>query len=122
MKHAFRFISIVCLAQIFAVTGMRYCPALLPDFGGKGFYGRRVHESMFEAGSKIAGCTVHFVDNIYDNGPILLQKAVAVHENDAPETLDKRVRKQEKVIYPQAIRLFAQDRLRIEGKRVRILE
>ncbi|MCZ6653373.1 MAG: phosphoribosylglycinamide formyltransferase [Planctomycetota bacterium] len=97
-------------------------PALLPGFGGKGFYGRRVHEAVLEAGCKVTGCTVHFVDNVYDNGPIIIQKAVTVHEDDTPETLAKRIRKYEKVIYPEAIRLFAQDRLRIEGKRVRILE
>ena len=116
------FLSMWIIPPDFEGRVMNIHPALLPGFGGKGFYGRRVHESMLEAGCKIAGCTVHFVDNIYDNGPIILQKAVAVHENDTPETLAKRVRKQEKVIYPEAIRLFAQDRLRIEGKRVRILE
>ena len=116
------FLSMWIIPPDFEGRVMNIHPALLPGFGGKGFYGRRVHEAVLEAGCKIAGCTVHFVDNIYDNGPIILQKAVAVHENDAPETLAKRVRKQEKVIYPEAIRLFAQDRLRIEGKRVRILE
>ncbi len=97
-------------------------PALLPGFGGKGFYGRRVHEAVLEAGCKVTGCSVHFVDNVYDNGPIILQKAVAVHEDDTPETLAKRIRKHEKVIYPEAIRLFADKRLRIEGRRVRIIE
>ncbi|MCH8851845.1 MAG: phosphoribosylglycinamide formyltransferase [Planctomycetes bacterium] len=116
------FLSMWIVPPDFEGRVMNIHPALLPGFGGKGFYGRRVHESVLEAGCKVTGCTVHFVDNIYDNGPIILQKAVAVHENDTPETLAKRVRKQEKVIYPQAIRLFAQDRLRIEGKRVRILE
>ncbi len=116
------FLSMWIVPPDFEGRVMNIHPALLPSFGGQGFYGRRVHESVIEAGCKVTGCTVHFVDNVYDNGPIILQKAVTVHEDDTPETMAKRVRKQEKVIYPEAIRLFAQDRLRIEGKRVRILE
>ena len=116
------FLSMWIIPPDFEGRVMNIHPALLPGFGGKGFYGRRVHEAVLEAGCKVTGCTVHFVDNVYDNGPIIIQKAVTVHEDDTPETLAKRIRKYEKVIYPEAIRLFAQDRLRIEGKRVRILE
>jgi formyltetrahydrofolate-dependent phosphoribosylglycinamide formyltransferase len=116
------FLSMWIVPANFEGRVMNIHPALLPGFGGKGFYGRRVHEAVLEAGCKVTGCSVHFVDNIYDNGPIILQKAVAVHEDDTPETLAKRVRKQEKVIYPEAVRLFAQDRLHIAGRRVRILE
>ena len=114
------FLSMWIVPPDFEGRVMNIHPALLPSFGGKGFYGRRVHEAVLEAGCKVTGCSVHFVDNVYDNGPIILQKAVAVHEEDTPETLAKRVRKREKVIYPEAIRLFAQDRLRIEGRRVHI--
>ncbi len=116
------FLSMWIVPPDFEGRVMNIHPALLPGFGGQGFYGRRVHESVLEAGCKVTGCSVHFVDNIYDNGPIILQNAVAVHENDTPETLAKRVRKHEKTIYPEAVRLFAQDRLRIEGRRVRILD
>jgi formyltetrahydrofolate-dependent phosphoribosylglycinamide formyltransferase len=116
------FLSMWIVPADFEGRVMNIHPALMPGFGGKGFYGKRVHEAVIEAGCKVTGCTVHFVDNIYDNGPIILQKAVAVHEDDTPETLAKRVRKQEKIAYPEAIRLFAEKRLRIEGRRVRILE
>ncbi len=116
------FLSMWIVPADFEGRVMNIHPALLPGFGGKGSYGRRVHEAVLEAGCKVTGCTVHFVDNIYDNGPIILQKTVAVHEDDTPETLAKRVRKQEKVIYPEAVRLFAQDRLHIADRRVRILE
>ncbi len=115
------FLSMWIVPADFEGRVMNIHPALLPGFGGKGFYGQRVHEAVLEAGCKVSGCSVHFVDNIYDNGPIILQKPVAVHEDDTPETLAKRVRKCEKAIYPEAIRLFAQDRLRIEGRRVTIL-
>ncbi len=116
------FLSMWIIPPDFEGRVMNIHPALLPGFGGKGFYGRRVHEAVLEARCKVTGCSVHFVDNIYDNGPIILQKAVAVHEDDTPETLAKRVRKRENVIYAEAVRLFAQNRLRIEGRRVRILE
>ena len=116
------FLSMWIIPPDFEGRVMNIHPALLPGFGGKGFYGRRVHEAVLEAGCKVTGCSVHFVDNVYDNGPIILQKAVAVHEDDTPETLAKCVRKQEKVVYPQAIRLFTDKRLRIAGRRVRILE
>ncbi len=116
------FLSMWIIPPDFEGRVMNIHPALLPGFGGKGFYGRRVHEAVFESGCKLTGCSVHFVDNVYDNGPIILQKAVTVHEDDTPETLAKRIRKYEKVIYPEAIRLFAQSRLRTEDRRVRILE
>ena len=116
------FLSMWIIPPEFEDRVMNIHPALLPGFGGKGFYGRCVHEAVLEAGCKVTGCTVHFVDNIYDNGPIILQRAVTVHEDDTPETLAKRIRKYEKVIYPEAIRLFAQNRLCVEGRRVRILE
>lgn len=101
---------------------MNIHPALLPRFGGKGFYGHRIHQAVLDAGCKVSGCTVHFADNIYDNGPIIVQKAVRVLEDDTPETLAKRVREQERTAYPEAVRLFAEDRLRIEGRRVRVLD
>jgi len=100
---------------------MNIHPALLPSFGGKGFYGHRVHEAVLETGCKVSGCTVHFADNEYDHGPIIIQRTVPVLDDDTPETLAARVFEEECIAYPEAIRLFAADRLRIEGRRVRIL-
>lgn len=88
-------------------------PALLPSFGGKGFYGERVHKAVLHAGVKESGCTVHFVDNQYDHGPIILQRRVPVLENDTPETLAERVFAQECILYPQVIKLFAEGKIKI---------
>jgi phosphoribosylglycinamide formyltransferase-1 len=100
---------------------MNIHPALLPSFGGKGYYGHHVHEAVIHSGCKVSGCTVHFADNVYDNGPIIVQRCVPVLEDDTPDTLAARVFEQECIAYPEAIRLFAEGRLRIEGRRVRIL-
>lgn len=100
---------------------MNIHPALLPSFGGKGFYGHHVHEAVIKAGCKVSGCTVHFADNMYDNGPIIVQRCVPVLEDDTADSLAARVFEQECVAYPEAIRLFAAGRLRTEGQRVRIL-
>jgi phosphoribosylglycinamide formyltransferase-1 len=97
-------------------------PALLPMFGGEGFYGHHVHEAVLEAGVKITGATVHFADAEYDHGPIIVQEAVAVREDDTADTLAARVQEAERRIYPRAVALFAQGRLRVEGRRVRVLE
>jgi len=95
-------------------------PALIPAFCGKGFYGRRVHEAVVEYGAKISGCTVHFADNEYDHGPVILQKAVPVLDDDTPETLAARVFGAECEAYPEALALIAAGRVRVEGRRVRI--
>ncbi|MBX6754694.1 MAG: phosphoribosylglycinamide formyltransferase [Thermorudis peleae] len=96
-------------------------PSLLPLFGGKGMYGERVHQAVLEAGVKVSGCTVHFVTDELDAGPIILQACVPVEDGDTPETLGARVFAEECRLYPEAIRLYAAGRLRIEGRRVRIL-
>ncbi len=95
-------------------------PALIPAFCGKGFYGHRVHEAVLEAGVKITGATVHFVDGEYDHGPIILQEAVDVRDDDTPETLAERVQAAERRLVPEALRLFAESKLTIDGRRVRI--
>lgn len=100
---------------------MNIHPSLLPLFGGRGFYGDRVHRAALEAGVKVSGCTVHFVDEHYDAGPIILQRCVPVLDDDTPEALASRVFAEECRAYPEAIRLFAEGRLRIEGRRVRVL-
>ncbi len=96
-------------------------PSLLPLFGGKGFYGHRVHEAVIESGMKVSGCTVHFVSAEYDQGPIILQKTCEVSIDDSADSLAARVFAEELSALPEAITLFADDRLRIEGRRVRIL-
>ncbi|MEW6235262.1 MAG: phosphoribosylglycinamide formyltransferase [Candidatus Omnitrophota bacterium] len=100
---------------------MNVHPALIPSFCGKGMYGHHVHEAVIESGVKITGATVHFVDENYDTGPIILQKVVEVRDDDSPNSLAERVQAAEREIYPEAIRLFAENRLRIEGKRVKIV-
>ena len=100
---------------------MNIHPGLIPSFCGKGYYGHHVHKAVIESGVKVSGCTVHFVDNEYDHGPIIIQRTVPVHEDDAPDTLAQRVFKEECIAYAEAIRLFAEGRLRIEGRRVKIL-
>ncbi len=95
-------------------------PALVPAFCGKGFYGPRVHEAVLEAGVKVTGATVHFVDAGYDTGPIILQEALAVREDDTPESLAARVQALERRLVPEAIQLFAAGRLVLDGRRVRI--
>jgi formyltetrahydrofolate-dependent phosphoribosylglycinamide formyltransferase len=96
-------------------------PALIPAFCGKGFYGHRVHEAVLEAGVKVTGATVHFVDAEYDHGPIILQEAVPVRDDDTPDTLAARVQAAERRLVPEAVRLFAEGRLTIDGRRVRVL-
>jgi len=98
---------------------MNIHPALIPAFCGKGMYGHRVHKAVLEYGCKISGCTVHFADNEYDHGPIILQRTVPVLDDDTLETLAARVFEQECRAYPEAIQLFAEDRLKLEGRRVR---
>lgn len=80
-------------------------PALLPKFGGKGMYGHHVHEAVLAAGEKESGCTVHFVNEIYDSGRIILQKKVPVYDNDTPDTLAKRILEQEHKAFPEAIKI-----------------
>ncbi len=99
---------------------MNIHPALLPSFGGHGFYGDKVHRAVLESGAKITGCTVHFADNNYDRGPIILQRAVAVLDADDEHALADRVFAEECLAYPEAIRLFAEGRLAAAGRRVKI--
>jgi phosphoribosylglycinamide formyltransferase 1 len=96
-------------------------PALLPAFGGLGMYGHHVHEAVLAHGAKVSGCTVHFADNEYDHGPIVVQKAVPVLDDDDADALAQRIYGQECEAYPEAIALFAAGRLRVEGRRVRVL-
>jgi len=93
-------------------------PALLPAFGGKGMYGHKVHQGVLDYGCKVSGVTVHLVDEGYDTGPPILQRCVAVKEDDSAETLAARVLEQEHQIYAEALQLFAEERIEIHGRKV----
>ncbi len=99
---------------------MNIHPALLPSFGGKGMWGHHVHEAVLKAGCKVSGCTVHFCTNQYDKGPIIVQRACEVKDGDTPETLAARVFEQECIAYPQAIKLFAENKLPVQNDKVKI--
>lgn len=101
---------------------MNIHPALLPSFGGQGMWGHHVHEAVLAAGCKVSGCTVHFCTNEYDRGPIIVQRTCPVKDDDTPDTLAARVFEQECLAFPEAIKLFAEDRLQVEGNRVKIRE
>ena len=102
---------------------MNVHPALIPSFCGKGFYGLHVHEEALKYGVKLSGATVHFVSEECDGGPIIAQKAVSIKENDTPETLQKRIMEEaEWKLLPEAVSLFCQDRLSVEGRIVKIKE
>jgi phosphoribosylglycinamide formyltransferase-1 len=93
-------------------------PALLPAFGGHGLYGRRVHEAVITYGAKVSGATVHLVDTEYDTGPVVLQESVPVQDDDTPEALAARVLELEHRLFPEALRLFAEGHVAVEGRRV----
>ncbi len=115
------FLSLFQPRERFTGRVLNIHPALIPAFCGKGFYGHAVHRAVIEAGVKVSGCTVHFADDRYDHGPIILQGTVPVLDGDTPDTLASRVHELENRLYPEAIRLWVAGRLRIEGRRVRIL-
>ncbi|MCD6159723.1 MAG: phosphoribosylglycinamide formyltransferase [Kosmotoga sp.] len=100
---------------------MNVHPSLIPAFCGKGFYGNRVHEAVLASGVKITGATVHFVDEGIDTGPIILQKAIMVRPDETVESLKERVLEVEHRLYPLAVKLFCENRLRVIGKKVIIL-
>ena len=95
-------------------------PSLLPSFGGQGMFGHHVHEAVLRRGCKVSGCTVHFVTNAYDEGPILVQKTVPVLEDDTPDTLAARVFEQETLALPEALQLLAEGRVTVENDVARI--
>ena len=114
------FLKRITIPEDFAHRVVNIHPALIPAFCGDGFYGHRVHEAVLEYGAKLSGCTVHFADNQYDHGPVILQRAVPVLDDDTPDTLAARVFAAECAAYPEAIGLIAAGRVAVEGRRVRI--
>ncbi|NLU51351.1 MAG: phosphoribosylglycinamide formyltransferase [Clostridiaceae bacterium] len=127
-------VELVVLAGFLSLLGEKFVsayknaiinvhPSLIPAFCGKGFYGLIPHIKALEYGVKVTGATVHFVEPEYDSGPIIFQKAVEVKDDDTPESLQKRVMEQaEWVLLPEAIRLISQGKIKVEGRKVRILD
>ena len=108
-----------CVVDAYPNRIINVHPSLIPAFCGEGFYGLRVHECALKRGVKYSGATVHFVNEIADGGPIILQKPVAVEEGDTPQTLQKRIMEEaEWKLLPEAVRLFCEGRLRVEGRTV----
>lgn len=135
IKHFEQYkVELVVMAGFLTVLGEKFVsryknsiinvhPSLIPAFCGKGFYGLVPHKKALEYGVKITGATVHFVELEADSGPIILQKAVYVKENDTPESLQKRVMENaEWEILPEAIKLYSQKRLKVNGRKVYILK
>jgi len=125
--------DLVCLAGYMRVLGQNVVdayrnrilnvhPALIPSFCGRGMYGSHVHEAVIARGVKFSGCTVHLVDEDYDTGPIVLQSVVPVEPDDTPETLAARILPVEHQTYVKAIQLFAKGRLKVEGRKVRVVD
>ncbi len=114
------FMSLLTVPEDFHNRIINVHPALIPAFCGKGMYGHHVHEAVLAYGAKVTGATVHFVDDQYDHGPIILQAPVPVEEDDTPDTLAERVQEKERELYPRAVQLFAEGRLRVEGRKVRV--
>ena len=129
-EHAVNFIALagymrkIPAAVVAAFRGrmLNIHPALLPAFGGKGLYGRRVHDAVLAYGVRWSGATVHLVDEEYDTGPIVLQEPVPVLPDDTAATLAERILRVEHRLYPQALRLFAEGRVTVDGRIVRIEE
>lgn len=115
------FMCFYAIPERYKLRVMNIHPALLPAFGGQGFYGERVHRAVLEHGCKVTGCTVHFADNVYDHGPIIVQKPVKIQESNDEHALADRVFEKEKEAYPEAINLFARGRLEVEGRCVNVL-
>jgi phosphoribosylglycinamide formyltransferase-1 len=109
-----------CVVRAYRGRILNIHPALLPAFGGQGMYGLKVHEAVLKYGCKISGVTVHLVDEKYDSGAPVLQRCVPVLPGDTPETLAARVLAEEHKIYAEAIQLFAEGRVEIDGRQVTI--
>ena len=133
-EHLDKFgVELIVLAGFMTVLGKSFTekyknriinihPALIPSFCGDGFYGLKVHEAALEKGVKVTGATVHFVNEETDAGPIILQKAVYIEDDDTPEILQKRVMEQaEWKIFPEAVKLISEGKIKVEGNKVRRL-
>ena len=113
------FLALLMIPADFSGRVMNIHPSLIPAFSGQGYHGSRVHEAALARGAKVSGCTVHFVDDEYDHGPIIVQRTVPVLDDDSPADLAARVFEAECEALPEAIRMFASGSLEIDGSRVR---
>ncbi|MCA9063133.1 MAG: phosphoribosylglycinamide formyltransferase [Planctomycetaceae bacterium] len=111
------FLSLLPIPDDFSGRVLNIHPSLIPAFCGHGYFGHHVHEAAIQRGVKVSGCTVHFADNEYDHGPILLQRTVDIPEHCTPQELARLVFQQEKEAYPEAIRILAAGRVRIEDRK-----
>ncbi len=114
----------LCLVEIpddFEHRVLNIHPSLIPAFCGQGFYGSRVHEAAIRRGVRVSGCTVHFADNEYDHGPVVVQRAVNIPDGTTPDELAALVFEQEQIAYPEAIQKVVSGRLRIDGQRTEML-
>jgi len=116
------FLKLAPVPDDFAGRVLNIHPALLPAFCGSGMYGHHVHQAVLDAGVKTTGCTIHFVDNQYDHGPIIWQQEVPVHAGDTADTLAARVFEAEKQAYPHVLRLLAAGRIQLAGGRATIIQ
>lgn len=114
------FLKLAPVPDDFAGRVLNIHPALIPAFCGHGMYGHHVHQAVLEYGARVTGCTVHFVDNQYDHGPIIWQQPVPVFDDDTPDTLAARVFEAEKEAYPHVLRLLAAGRIQLDGRRMTI--
>lgn len=114
------YLSLIHIPGDFENRVLNIHPSLIPAFCGQGFYGERVHKAAWQAGVKVTGCTVHYCDNIYDNGPILLQETVAISSEDSPESIAKKVFEAECHAYPKALTLINEGRVSIHEGRCKI--
>lgn len=114
----------LCLVEIpddYDCRVLNIHPSLIPAFCGQGFYGSRVHEAVIERGVRVSGCTVHFADNEYDNGPVVVQRAVEIPDGTTADELAALVFEQEQIAYPEAIRRVVSGKLQIDGRRTALL-
>jgi phosphoribosylglycinamide formyltransferase-1 len=116
------FLKFAPLPEDFPGRVVNIHPALIPAFSGAGMYGDHVHQAVLDAGVRVTGCTVHFVDNMYDHGPIIWQQPVPVFEDDTADTLGKRVFEVEKEAYPHVLKQLAAGRIKLEGNRVKFVK
>jgi formyltetrahydrofolate-dependent phosphoribosylglycinamide formyltransferase len=114
------YIKLLAIPQAYKNRVLNIHPSLVPAFSGKGYFGDYVHQAVLQYGAKVTGCTVHFVDNEYDRGPVILQKTTDVYENDTVSSLNDRVFEIERTAYPEAIQLLAEGKIRIEGRIVHL--
>lgn len=114
------FLKLVPVPEDFAGRVLNIHPSLIPAFCGHGMYGHRVHQAVLDYGAKLTGCTVHFVDNEYDAGPIIWQQPVPVFDDDTANTLAARVFEAEKEAYPHVLKLLAAGKIKLDGRRTSI--